>query len=465
MKGLRTFVAVLSIAAGAEHLRGQPPPDQRPTGVPTGCTTNGCHGEITSLPVLHGPVAVQACDACHKLADPQAHTFGLTREKAGLCLFCHEIEQGQVVHQPIREGQCMDCHNPHGGANRRFLQTETMTELCAVCHTDVSHGKKFLHGPVAAGGCAACHSPHASNHPKLLLRASKDLCIECHVMSGQRLATSAVVHEPAGKDCLLCHDAHASDDRMLLKMPVQPLCLSCHEDIRSTLEHSKTQHGAVVQGRQCLNCHEPHATDFPRILRDNPMNLCLECHNKEIETPTGKIADMSAVLATGKSLHGPVAEKNCSACHQIHGGDLFRLLIKEYPAKFYAEFKEEKYALCFSCHERTLVLDPRTTTLTGFRNGDQNLHFLHVNRDTKGRTCRACHETHASNQEKHIRDSVPFGKWNMPIGFKKTASGGSCAPGCHVPYSYDRQKPLVYEPQPGQPPAVWPKKGGEGGKS
>jgi predicted CXXCH cytochrome family protein len=182
----------------------------------------------------------------------------------------------------------------------------------------------------------------------------------------------------------------------------------------------------------------------------------MECHNKTIKTPQGDIADMSVVLASGKSLHGPIAQQNCSACHQIHGSDQFRLLVQEYPPTFYAPFKEENYALCFACHERSLVLEPKTTALTGFRNGDMNLHFVHVNRETKGRTCRACHETHASDKEKHIRNSVPFGKWEMPIEFAKTDTGGSCAPGCHVPYRYDRAKPVVYEQKPGQAPPIWP---------
>ena len=85
-----------------------------------------------------------------------------------------------------------------------------------------------------------------------------------------------------------------------------------------------------------------------------------------------------------------------------------------------------------------------------------NLHYLHVNRETKGRTCRACHETHASSNEQHIRESVPFGTggWQLPIGFKKSASGGSCAPGCHAPYKYDRVEPIVYA-KPDKP-AIWP---------
>jgi predicted CXXCH cytochrome family protein len=186
------------------------------------------------------------------------------------------------------------------------------------------------------------------------------------------------------------------------------------------------------------------------------MDLCFECHDREIDMPDGhKLGNIKAIIAGGKSLHGPVAQDNCAACHMIHGGDHFRLLVKEYPPEFYAPFKEESYALCFSCHEQELVHDEKTTTLTNFRNGDTNLHFLHVNKNTKGRTCRACHETHASTKDKHIRDSVPFGTggWMLPINFEKMASGGRCAPGCHLPYEYNRDKPLAYPPR--DKPATW----------
>jgi hypothetical protein len=40
-----------------------------------------------------------------------------------------------------------------------------------------------------------------------------------------------------------------------------------------------------------------------------------------------------------------------------------------------------------------------------------------------------------------IADSVPFGKWSLPLKFVKTETGGSCAPGCHKPQSYDRKNP------------------------
>jgi predicted CXXCH cytochrome family protein len=119
-------------------------------------------------------------------------------------------------------------------------------------------------------------------------------------------------------------------------------------------------------------------------------------------------------------------------------------LVKEYPPQFYAPFSRDKYDLCFSCHPDSLVLTKETTDLTDFRNGKLNLHYLHVNKAERGRTCRSCHETHASNLPKHVSETVPYGRWNMPIGFTKSETGGSCKPGCHVPYNYDRKAPVDY---------------------
>ena len=69
------------------------------------------------------------------------------------------------------------------------------------------------------------------------------------------------------------------------------------------------------------------------------------------------------------------------------------------------------------------------------------MHYLHVNKEVKGRSCKACHEPHASSQMKHIRESVPFGSvnWELPVTYTKTDDGGSCVVGCHAPKEYNRR--------------------------
>ena len=432
-------------------------PRERPTGPVdlAGCAE--CHADVMEFPVTHGPVAVNACSACHRAESIEGHTYSLVRQGADLCTYCHELDLHGSVHAPLTEGNCTGCHDPHGGPDRGLLNAPTVDDLCKSCHEDVIGAKSHVHGPVAIGACSVCHLPHASPYPDLLTAPSVQLCTSCHVTTRTQLELQRFVHAPVAEDCQTCHDAHASNHPGMLHEPPQTLCLGCHDGIRHTVETAATQHAAVTTDRQCLNCHDPHASDHPRVLRTDPKTLCFECHDREIELPGGgTLANIKKIIDSGTSLHGPVAQNNCAACHMIHGGDNFRMLIHEYPPEFYAPFGEERYALCFSCHDKQLVIEPNTTALTDFRNGDLNLHYLHVNRERKGRTCRACHETHASNKAKHIRDSVPFGPggWELPIGYEKTATGGSCAPGCHSAYTYDRVSPVTY-PEPDKP-ALWP---------
>jgi hypothetical protein len=118
------------------------------------------------------------------------------------------------------------------------------------------------------------------------------------------------------------------------------------------------------------------------------------------------------------------------------------LLTAPFPPATYARFDLAEYGLCFdACHSPQMVTTRTTDSLTNFRDGDVNLHFVHVNRDEKGRTCRTCHAVHGSNLPNHMAAEVPFERsgWQMPIGFEKQADGGSCSPGCHAPKTYRRQ--------------------------
>jgi predicted CXXCH cytochrome family protein len=146
------------------------------------------------------------------------------------------------------------------------------------------------------------------------------------------------------------------------------------------------------------------------------------------------------LLAENKVWHDPVKAKDCSACHRTHGGDNFRLLVAPYPEKFYAPYDPKNYALCYGCHNERVASEPQTTTLTGFRDGSKNLHYIHVNKE-RGRTCRACHEVHASQQDHHIREQVPFGSkgWMLKIGFTKLPDGGTCTKTCHDTRTYNNK--------------------------
>lgn len=418
---------------------------EKPKSLSESCITSECHADYSKKKYVHGPVSLGDCKSCHKPLEVEAHTWQFTRKGKDLCEYCHlEQTAGKNVHEPLKKGDCTECHDAHSSDNKSLMSEKTVALLCQKCH-DTGKGLKFLHGPVAVGECTICHESHSSEHENLLTNKPAELCFSCHVVTKNELTEFEFVHEPASNDCVGCHSGHGGDNAMMLKAKAPELCYSCHEDIKKIAEESKYQHSVVTKEGGCMHCHTPHASTVKFGLKDDPMALCMSCHDKPVKISEEKVLGaFTDEIKDKKFLHGPVAQKDCKGCHISHGSDHFRLLVKEYPPQFYAPFSKENYELCFSCHAESLVLEKETTKLTDFRNGNVNLHYLHVNKSQRGRTCRSCHATHGSDLSKHIRASVPYGMWELPIGFEKNETGGSCKPGCHTPFAYDRKSPVAY---------------------
>jgi len=441
---------VLSVVVAASAQGG---PDTPPTTRVSDCTTGGCHAPITDHQVMHGPAAIGACDACHEYDDPAQHTFVLQRQGSDMCAFCHigaDTTDQPVLHKPFQDGDCTGCHNPHGGASKPFLKTPVLSDLCAQCHVDVLSGK-YVHGPAAAGECLACHGAHAGSHKYLLPAEGRDLCLWCHEDMRESLKTVLHPHEPVEDGCLSCHKAHSSDVPAHLILPPGELCASCHEKQATLAKTATHPHSVVLEGEGCANCHNPHGSDHEALMKADPIGACLACHDKPVERPDGSTVDSVAeILAKGESLHGPVAQGQCKGCHQPHGSDHTFLLVANYTERFYEAYDPKEYALCFQCHDDKLADAPQTRVDTRFRNGDKNLHYVHVHRDEQGRTCRTCHATHASRNPKHVAETVQFGKWQLPLNYAPTETGGSCASGCHRPAYYDREHATGGILQPGE---------------
>ncbi|MCF7954797.1 MAG: cytochrome c3 family protein [Phycisphaerae bacterium] len=417
----------------------------KPTVEPKTCVTAECHGNYSQKKFLHGPVVEKECGVCHESSDPAKHSYVLAEKGRELCESCHLDQASKKnVHKPLKDGDCLQCHDPHASNNKKFLVKDTVGDLCAGCHKNVTQ-KKHLHGPVAVGQCSVCHNAHSSDNDHLLSVEPKKLCIACHTTTKKEMDKFEFVHKATDGQCFGCHDPHGADNWKMLRAEAPEMCYSCHEDIKNRAENSKHKHGVIKEKGSCLICHTPHASTVKYILKDAPIKLCLNCHNKPLGVSKDDVIPAFTSQIEGKKFkHGPVDDNDCAGCHKTHGSDHFRMLENKYPAFFYAPFDKKNYELCFGCHEDTVVENERTEELTDFRNGDLNLHYLHVNKERRGRTCRACHQTHASNHPKHIRESVPYGQWDLPIGFSKTETGGSCAPGCHVAKNYDRDKAVDY---------------------
>lgn len=441
----------------SESLRGQGVAD-RPTGPVDRCVSSDCHGDKLVGKVLHAPSAQRKCDACHLLADAAEHRFTLTVDKAKLCTACHVQTYRDVVHQPVADGDCTGCHDPHGSDHRFSLLDDPVGGLCGRCHKPEEFtGKKHVHGPVAAGACILCHEVHSSWHPRLLVKPEQDLCVSCHEDVIADLELYRHVHPPVVQGrCATCHDPHASDHPAQLRRGAPEICFSCHEHdaIKRKVETSQHQHGALGTEVSCTGCHAGHGSAMPKLLAQPLMSLCLSCHDKPVETKDNRrLTDMALLLKDNPDHHGPVRRADCAACHDPHASPNFKLLAGEYPEMFYAPFDLKNYDLCFTCHIKELVTVETSLGVTGFRHGERNLHFVHVNKEKKGRTCRACHEVHASKRPFHMREKVPFGDggWEIEVNFEKRPDGGRCAPGCHEEEVYRRQG--VVSTKPAQPKA------------
>ncbi len=369
------------------------------------CTVSDCHSPVMQHKRVHQPLVENRCDACHEpkqgatsfQAGPR-HEFKRAGDNPELCYACHDrLAEDSFVHEPVKMGVCILCHDPHGSERELLLRVDTDRQLCAQCHRVTIDRGGHVHPPVSDGTCGACHNPHGSGHQKFL---------------------------------------HAAPPA---------LCLDCHDTVEELLDEATVTHDAVTTGRSCLSCHDPHASDVERLLVGEEAVLCLSCHDRELDSEDGKIRNIAKDLEANPNHHGPVQDGNCSACHNPHGGTTYRLLTEAYPAGPYAPFDEEGYALCFGCHDVEMVEEERDGEVTEFRNGDLNLHYVHVNRKDKGCTCGVCHDPHAGTGPKHIADQIALGQQAMLTKYEATATGGSCVSSCHTMWAYDRIQPVNNE--------------------
>jgi predicted CXXCH cytochrome family protein len=389
---------------------------------------------------MHGP-ARRNCGSCHAQGSPDEHRFYLVAPPEELCVRCHALPGRLTAHAPVREGACLSCHDPHGSEHKAALLANPNRDLCGRCHDRSLTTGAYVHGPVVLGACIVCHEPHASTERTLLRQSERAICLTCHEDVAVHDEAGWTAHGALEAGCVGCHDPHASEHAYQLEASAPELCLNCHEEaVEQSLAGAAVVHGAVMEEGGCVVCHEPHGSTLPSLRRRDEAAYCLECHDEPIQSTRGvMLTDMAALLAKNPEHHGPVREGVCTTCHQAHGGERHSLLVEAYPPEFYAPFELDTFKLCFQCHIPDLVLDPAGKGLTNFRDGATNLHWLHVNQE-KGRTCRACHEVHASRRPAHVREAVPFGSagWMLEINFQQTDQGGTCTPGCHTERKYTR---------------------------
>ncbi|MGZ3694493.1 MAG: cytochrome c3 family protein, partial [Bdellovibrionota bacterium] len=239
------------------------------------------------------------------------------------------------------------------------------------CHANIKNFT-FLHGPVKANGCTVCHQLGEGHlnlpakHPQLLaIPKGNSTCLVCHDdKSGAGFKT---IHKPLQEQgCTTCHNPHGSNFPKLQKQKsVADLCLSCHKEMKT---QAHAGHGPVLmENTSCLTCHGPHFSHEKKLLKAPENKLCFQCHNKEI-TVAGHVVSNIEKKTKEEFKHPPVAEGKCDSCHAVHGSAEKSFLKKP--------FATTDFSLCLECHKKDLAGASFTDSQTGFRNGNQNLHFF-----------------------------------------------------------------------------------------
>lgn len=241
---------------------------------------------------------------------------------------------------------------------------------------------------------------------------------QCH----PTMQKNAKTH-PIDKQCIQCHKTnkskHPDKETVNFSIPEHP-CNGCHPKI---LDHDYLH--PPVAANDCLKCHLVHGNKRNNYVHEQKTIICYNCHKD--------------VIISGKTvLHGEISDNKCSSCHTTHGSSFPRLLRGSYSLNFFNDYTDKAYQFCFRCHKKDLLIHPRTSYNTKFRDGKKNLHFKHVNKKNKGHSCATCHRTHASTLPHLIAQTVTFGEWQLPINFVPNKNGGKCSPGCHATRSYDR---------------------------
>lgn len=307
------------------------------------------------------------------------------------------------------------------------ISANCQEKTCVDCHKALV-SRKFIHGPVDAD-CTFCHESTGVAHPNKgvkgfsIIFKGSELCYNCHTEHHEANTSNRYVHAAlADGSCTDCHEIHSSNDPKFLSTSVPELCTTCHYDLEESMANLPVVHLPLKEGKSCVACHSAHSSPESKLLISSERSLCISCH---LET-----------ISKGKMQHAPV-DDGCIQCHVPHTSENLNLLFLPYPSGNYASGDADNYGLCFTCHDSEALTQQTTQYATNFRNGDLNLHYLHVNRE-KGRTCYNCHNVHGSLRSHLIAETVKFGRWDMPLNYSTTPNGGSCSTGCHKNWKYDR---------------------------
>jgi predicted CXXCH cytochrome family protein len=182
------------------------------------------------------------------------------------------------------------------------------------------------------------------------------------------------------------------------------VCFSCHE--KSQFKDTIT-HKPVAES-QCSVCHNPHVAKHKGLLRDREDTLCYSCHQ------TSKEAFAKGVV------HPPVARGECSACHTPHASSEKGLISKDLAkdclgchTDLQKEYKQTHKPYgdgnCTTCHrshqaDNLQLLSDKPDALCLSCHGEDTLQASHKDYPLALKDCLSCHNPHGSDRKGLIRN-------------------------------------------------------------
>jgi DmsE family decaheme c-type cytochrome len=238
----------------------------------------------------------------------------------GLAVLAAALGGGIAFAQPAQAGwtptDCQGCHEKAMAPPFQSTAHDKLTESCAKCHENVgAHAKAQMSGDTTGP---------VPSFKKLSAEQINSTCLECHEKDNQATYRSSM-HDRRNVACTSCHSVHSfKTARAQLKTRSDAeTCYSCHKSVRA--KSMRTSHHPVREGKMsCSSCHNPHdGTQEKMIKAESIPELCYTCHTEK----------------RGPFLfeHAP-ARENCAECHDAHGSNHRRLLVKKMPN------------LCWNCH-------------------------------------------------------------------------------------------------------------------
>ncbi|HEX9242315.1 MAG TPA: cytochrome c3 family protein [Anaeromyxobacter sp.] len=407
------------------------------------------------------PQGLVQCTSCH---DPHAEYAGSPEGKfltaptkrAELCVSCHPAvlasshltstrtyaaaEPGDPAYASVSEAGCMGCHRPHGATpNGRLLRaaaTDLDEVVCLRCHDsgkpyglgmDVRRQlqKPSSHEVPSGGRHDAAEGPGNARHPlpeKQVGSSRHATCADCH-------NPHEATHRPtAGRRISGALDGVWGIDERGNRVEVAEfewqICLKCHGDSANQPTGNRTGPTAVRRGLEvnlrrvfaatAASSHpvlgpgrNPFVPSLKPPLTTASQILCSDCHSSDDGPATG-----------GQAAGGP------------HGSIYRPLLERNYAIADFTPESPTAYALCYKCHDRTVLLSAQSSF---------NLHQRHVVADHA--PCSVCHTAHgvaatlgSAQTNAHLVDFDLRAVKPLPGIPPYTASGGgrgSCTLVCH----------------------------------